>query len=86
MTRNTSLNRGMLIAGLAISLAGISGEQAAHARNHKALRGMVSVMGEPVSNASVTLWQTHGGATPKRIKTLRSNNDGSFDVVVQPKD
>ena len=86
MTRNTSLNRGMLIAGLAISLAGISGEQAAHARNHKALRGMVSVMGEPVSNASVTLWETRGGTTPKRIKTLRSNNDGSFDVVVQPKD
>ncbi len=58
----TPLNRGLLIAGLGISLAGFGGEQTAQAGIRNRVRGTVSVMGKPVADASVTLWTTRGGA------------------------
>ena len=59
------LNRGLLIAGLGISLAGFGGEQAAEASIRNRVRGTVSVMGKPVADASVTLWTTRGGQEPE---------------------
>ena len=80
----TALNRGLLVAGLGISLAGFAGEQAVQARNHKPLRGQVSVMGKPVANASITHWTTQGGTEPQKVSVVRSKNDGSFDLSVKP--
>ena len=68
----TPLNRGLLIAGLGISLAGFGGEQAAEASIRNRMRGTVSVMGKPVADASVTLWTTRGGQKPEQVKTVRS--------------
>ena len=42
----TPLNRGLLIAGLGISLAGFGGEQTAQAGIRNRVRGTVSVMGK----------------------------------------
>jgi hypothetical protein len=81
-----ALNRGLLIAGLGLSFAGFGGEQAAQAGNHKPLRGLVSVMGKPVANASITLWSTQGGTQPEKVKVVRSRKDGSFDLAVKPND
>ena len=61
MVLTPAFNRGLLIAGLGISLAGFGGEQAAQARNHRSLRGSVSLMGKPVANASITHWTKQGG-------------------------
>jgi hypothetical protein len=82
----TPLNRGLLIAGLGISLAGFGGEQAAEASIRNRTRGTVSVMGKPVADSSVTLWTTRGGQKPEQVKTVRSKKDGSFAVSVKPKD
>ena len=60
------LNRGLLIAGLGISLSGFGGEQAAEASIRNKVRGTVSVMGKPVAGASVTLWTTKGGQEPEK--------------------
>ncbi len=84
MVLTPAFNRGLLIAGLGISLAGFGGEQAAQARNHRALRGSVSVMGRPVANASITHWTTQGGTQPEKVKVVRSRNDGSFDLAFKP--
>ena len=84
MVLTNALNRGLLIAGLGISLAGFAGDQAAQARNYKSLRGQVSVMGKPVANASITHWTTRGGSQPKRVNVVRSRNDGRFDLAVMP--
>jgi len=81
-----TLNRGLLIAGLGISLAGFGGEQAAEASIRNRVRGTVSVMGKPVADASVTLWTTRGGQKPEQVNTVRSKKDGSFSVSVKPKD
>mgnify|MGYP003307945917 CR=1 FL=1 len=86
MSLNTSLNRGLLIAGLAMGLTGLAGQQAAEASIHNKVRGTVSVMGKPVANASVTLWRTKGGEEPKPLKAVRTNQDGSFALSVRPKD
>ncbi|MDA7508151.1 hypothetical protein N8497_00070 [bacterium] len=80
------LNRGLLIAGLGISLAGFGGEQPAEASIRNRVRGTVSVMGKPVADASVTLWTTRGGQEPEQVKVVRSKKDGSFAVSVKPKD
>ena len=80
------LNRGLLIAGLGISLAGFGGGQAAEASIRNRVRGTVSVMGKPVADASVTLWTTRGGQEPEQVKVVRSKKDGSFAVSIKPKD
>ena len=84
MVLTNALNRGLLIAGLGISLAGFAGDQAAQAGDHKPLRGQVSVMGQPVANASITHWTTQGGTQPKRVNVVRSRSDGRFDLAVKP--
>lgn len=84
MVLTNALNRGLLIAGLGISLAGFAGDQAAQAGDHKPIRGQVSVMGQPVANASITHWTTQGGTQPKRVNVVRSRNDGRFDLAVKP--
>ena len=76
------LNRGLVIAGLGISLPGFGGEQAAEASIRNRVRGIVSVMGKPVADASVTLWTTRGGQEPEQAKVVRSKKDGSFAVSV----
>ena len=86
MNQFKPLNRGLLIAGLSISLAGFGSEQAADASIRNRLRGTVSVMGKPVANASVTLWTTKGGQEPEQVKVVHSKQDGSFAVSVKPKD
>ena len=86
MNQFKPLNRGLLIAGLSISLAGFGSEQAAEASMRNRLRGTVSVMGKPVANASVTLWTTKGGQEPEQVKVVHSKQDGSFAVSVKPKD
>ena len=68
MSLNTSLNRGLLIAGLAMGLTGLAGQQAAEASIRNKVRGTVSVMGKPVANASVTLWRTRGGGRAQTIE------------------
>ena len=57
MVLKTALHRGLLVAGIGISLAGFGSEQAAEASIRNRLLGTVSVMGNPnpVANASVTL-------------------------------
>ena len=47
--------------------------------------GSVSLMGEPVSGASVTLWEARGGQDPKILKTLSSSNNGNFQVSIKKK-
>ena len=69
-----TLNRGLLMAGLGISLAGFGGEQAAEASLRNRVRGTVSVMGKPVADASVTLWTTKGGQKPEQVKAVRTKN------------
>jgi hypothetical protein len=86
MNQFKTLNRGLLIAGLGISLAGFGGEQRAEASIRNKVRGTVSVMGKPVADASVTLWTTRGGQKPEQVKAIRSKKDGSFEVSVKPKD
>ena len=83
---SNALHRGLLVAGIGISLAGFGSEQAAEASIHNQVRGTVSVMGKPVANASVTLWRTRGGEEPKPLKAVRTNQDGSFALSVRPKD
>ena len=80
------LNRGLLITGLGISLAGFGGGQAAEASIRNRVRGTISVMGKPVADASVTLWTTRGGQEPEQVKVVRSKKDGSFAVSVKPKE
>ena len=75
MNQFKPLNRGLLIAGLSISLAGFGSEQAAEASMRNRLRGTVSVMGKPVANASVTLWTTKGGQEPEQVKVVHSKQD-----------
>ena len=86
MAPNTALNRGLLIAGLSISLAGFSGNKTALASIRNNVHGTVSVMDKRVADATVTLWETRGGQEPEKVKTVRSKKDGSFSVSVKPKD
>ena len=86
MVLKTALHRGLLVAGIGISLAGFGSEQAAEASIRNRLRGTVSVMGKPVANASVTLWTTKVGQEPEQVKVVHSKQDGSFAVSVKPKD
>ena len=83
---SNALHRGLLVAGIGISLAGFGSEQAAEASIRNRLRGTVSVMGKPVANASVTLWKSKDGQEPEQVKGVRSKQDGSFAVFVKPKD
>ena len=86
MNQFKPLNRGLLIAGLSISLAGFGGEPTAKASIRNKVRGTVSVMDKPVANASITLWSTRGGHEPQQVRAIRSKQDGSFAVSVKPKD
>ena len=79
---SNALHRGLLVAGIGISLAGFGSEQAAEASIRNRLRGTVSVMGKPVANASVTLWKSKDGQEPEQVKGVRSKQDGSFAVFV----
>ena len=85
MVLKTALHRGLLVAGIGISLAGFGSEHAAEASIRNRLRGTVSVMGNPVAKASVTLWTTKGGQEPEQVKVVRSKQDGSFAASVKPK-
>ena len=64
MVPKTALHRGLLVAGICISLAGFGSEQAPEDSIRNRLRGTVSVMGNPIANASITLWTTKGGQEP----------------------
>ena len=75
---SNALHRGLLVAGIGISLAGFGSEQAAEASIRNRLRGTVSVMGKPVANASVTLWKSKDGQEPEQVKGVRSKQDGSL--------
>ena len=75
MVLKTALHRGLLVAGIGISLAGFGSEQSAEASIRNRLRGTVSVMGNPVANASVTLWTTKGGHEPEQVMVVRSKQE-----------
>ena len=73
MVLKTALHRGLLVAGIGISLAGFGSEHAAEASIRNRLRGTVSVMGNPVAKASVTLWTTKGGQEPEQVRSFAPN-------------
>ncbi len=43
------------------------------------VNGQVTVGGEPVAEATVTLWDASAG-TPKKVSETKTNDDGKFDI------
>lgn len=76
--RTTTLST--LLPALGLGLASCSG------MGGSSLSGQVSVMGTPLQQADITLWESRGGDKPKRLQTVRSNKDGEFRVSVNPGD
>ena len=69
---------------VAISTLAIGAVESAQARGRTTLQGQVSVMGRPVRDSSITLWQTRGGQDPKALKTVSSSNSGDFRLELRP--
>ena len=63
-----------LMTGTAVSV---------EARELTTLQGHVTLMNQPVSGSSITLWQTGGGQNPIQLKTVRSNKSGAFSVKLR---
>ena len=73
-----SLQQIFLLSALTIGTAG-----SVLARSESKLHGNVSLMGKPVSGASVTLWEARGGKDPKQLQTFSSSNTGTFNVSIR---
>ncbi len=69
---------------VAISTLAIGAVGSAQAGGQTTLQGQVSVMGQPVRDSSITLWQTRGGQDPKALKTVSSSNGGDFRLELRP--
>ncbi len=50
---------------------------------HPNLKGQASLMGQPLQQATVSLWESRGGEKPKQLQTVRTDNNGSFQVSVK---
>ena len=71
--------------GQALSLCALAAGTAVsvEARALTTLQGQVTLMNQPVSGSSITLWQTRGGQDPVQLKTVRSNKSGAFSVKLR---
>ena len=47
------------------------------------LKGQASLMGQPLQQASVSLWESRGGEKPKRLRTVKTDNKGLFRIVLK---
>ena len=65
--------------GQALSLSALAAGTAVpvEARALTTLQGQVTLMNQPVSGSTITLWQTRGGEDPVQLKTVRSNKSES---------
>ncbi|MCB4377191.1 hypothetical protein FZZ92_06925 [Synechococcus sp. MU1611] len=72
---------GQVLALSALALGTATGS--VEARGHSTLKGQISLKGQPVSDSSITLWQTQAGQSPKQLSTHRSNKSGAFSVNVR---
>ena len=76
MAAGKSLKAALLLTGLAIFGAGAAGQ----ARGHAQFNGVVSLMGQPVDDAAISLWEARGGDAPKLLKTVSSAQNGGFRI------
>ena len=72
--------RSSLLQATLLSTLVFGAGDAALASGQSSLNGRVSLMGEPVRGASVTLWQTRGGEEPTQLNTVRSDSNGGFKL------
>ena len=47
------------------------------------LKGQASLMGQPLQQAAVSLWESRGGEKPKRLRTVQTDNKGLFRVSLK---
>ena len=47
------------------------------------LKGQASLMGQPLQQATISLWESRGGEKPKQLQTVRTDNNGSFQVSLK---
>ena len=76
----TSFEYICLLASLAIGSA-----SSVEAASESKLHGIISLMGEPVSGASVTLWEARSGQDPRQIKMFSSSKNGEFKFSIMKK-
>jgi len=74
-----TLGQALALSALAVGAATGSVE----ARGQSTLNGQISLKGQPVSGASITLWQAQAGQSPKQLSTQRSNKSGAFSIKLR---
>ena len=47
------------------------------------LNGQASLMGQPLQQATVSLWESQGGEKPKRLRTVQTDNKGLFRMALK---
>ena len=47
------------------------------------LKGQASLMGKPLQQATVSLWESRGGEQPRRLQTVRTDDKGGFRVSLK---
>ncbi|WP_413743577.1 hypothetical protein [Synechococcus sp. MIT S9451] len=76
LARSTPL--ALLLSALGIGVASCS------FGGGNALSGKLSLMGEPVQQATINVWRSRGGEDAKLLQTLKSKSDGSFKLALKP--
>ncbi|MDA9699633.1 hypothetical protein N9U74_00445 [Synechococcus sp. AH-736-M02] len=74
-----TLGQALALSALAVGAATGSVE----ARGQSTLNGQIFLKGQPVSGASITLWQAQAEQSPKQLSTQRSNKSGAFSVKLR---
>ena len=74
-----TLGQALALSALAVGAA----TGPVEARGQSTLNGQISLKGQPVSGASITLWQTTAGQSPKQLSTQRSNKSGAFSIKLR---